>query len=136
MLIVWPVFCSTAFSNHVGELQEIYDTPIPAEIRRNFDRIIQLHASCPECPLTVLDAEKFIDVDAKKFLVVGLEPHGFGGVWAVMAIESNPRDALRLWLYDVDRHTYDLRSVERLPDHLDEELVQQLRDATYRQYWL
>ena len=134
-LIVWPAFCSTAFASRVEGLQEIYETSIPAEIRRNFDRIIQIHASCPGCTLTVLDGEKFIDIYTKKFLVIGFEPNDFGGVWAVIAIEGNPRDALLLWLYDVDRDKYDLRSVEKLPDSLDQELVHQLRDPAYRRYW-
>ena len=135
-LAVWLAFCSAAFSSRVGGLQEIYGTPVPAEIRRNFDRIIQIRAADPECTLTVLDGEKFVDIYAKKFLVVGLEPNDFGGVWAVIAIEGNPKDAFLLWLYDVDRDEYDLRSIEKLPDHLEKELVQQLRDPAYRKYWL
>jgi len=137
-LVVWLTFCSTVFSSRVGGLQEIYETPIPAEIRRNFDRIIQIRASSPEATLTVLDGEKFIDIYTKKFLVVGLEPHDFGGVWAVIAVEGDSKDAFLLWLYDVDVNEYDLRSVENgmLPDHLDEKLVQQLRDPAYRKYWL
>ncbi len=135
-LVVWLVFCSTAFSIRVGGLQEIYETPIPAEIRRNFNRILQIRTASPEATLTVLNGEKFLDIYAKKFLVVGMEPNEFGGVWAVIAIEGNLKDAFLLWLYDVDRDEYDLRNVEKLPDHLEEELVRKLRDPAYRKYWL
>jgi hypothetical protein len=135
-LAVWCAFCSAAFADRVRGLQEIYETPIPTEIRRNFDRILQIHTASPEATLTVLDGEKFIDIYAKKFLVVGMEPNGFGGIWAVVAIEGNPKDAFLLWLYDVDRDEYDLRSVEKLPDSLDEELMSRLRSPAYRRYWM
>ena len=135
-LVVWLALGSGAFADRVRGLQEIYETPIPGEIRRNFDRTVQIRTSCLGCTLTVLDGEKFIDMYAKKFLVVGLEPNSFGGVWAVIAIEGNPKDAFLLWLYDVDADEYALRSIEELPGSLDEELVRQLEGPAYRPYWL
>ena len=114
----------------------MYATPIPAEIRRNFDEAIHIHDACPECPLGILDGEQFLDVYGKKFLVLGLEPHDFGGVWAVIAVEGELRTAFRLWLYDIDEDEYDLRSIEELAEFLEEELAHQLQNPAYRRYWL
>lgn len=130
------IFCSSAFADEVRGLQEIYATPIPAEIRRNFDHTIHIHDTCPECHLGVLDGEKFIDLYTKKFLVIGLSPNSFGGVWAVIAVEGEPRNAFRLWLYDIGDDEYDVRSIEALPESLEEELIRQLWSPEYRHYWL
>ncbi|MBI2104536.1 MAG: hypothetical protein HYT90_02990 [Candidatus Omnitrophica bacterium] len=136
LLVALLACCPSTFGDGVTELQEIYTTPIPAEIRRNFDRTIRIHDTCPECHLGVLDGEKFIGLYTKKFLVVGVSPNSFGGVWAVIAVEGEPRDAYRLWLYDVENDEYDLRSIEELPEFLEEKLVRQLLSPEYRQYWL
>jgi len=95
-----------------------------------------MHDACPECHLGVLDGEKFLDVYTKKFLVLGLEPHGFGGVWAIIAVEGEPGNVFRLWLYDINDNEYDLRSIEELPGALEEELVRQIQNLEYRHYWL
>ena len=95
-----------------------------------------MHDACPECHLGVLDGEKFLGVYAKKFLVLGLEPHGFGGVWAIIAVEGEPGNVFRLWLYDINDNEYDLRSIEELPGALEEELVRQIQNLEYRHYWL
>ena len=68
--------------------------------------------------------------------MLGLEPHGFGGVWAIVAVEGEPRNAFRLWLYDIGEAEYDLRSIEELPGALEEELVRQIQGLEYRHYWL
>ena len=130
------IFCSSAFTDEVRGLQEIYTTPIPVEIRRNFDHAIHIHDTCPECRLGVLDGERFIDLYTKKFLVVSVSPNSFGGVWVVIAVEGEPRNAYRLWLYDVGNKEYDLRSIEKVPASLKEELVRQLGSPSYRHYWL
>ena len=136
VLVALLIFCPFAFAEGIQELQEIYTTPIPAEIRRNFDDVLRIRDACPECPLGVLDGEKFLDVYTKKFLVLELEPHGFGGVWAIIAVEGEPRNVFRLWLYDIDENEYDLRSIEELPGALEEELVRQIQSLAYRHYWL
>lgn len=130
------VFCPLAFADEVRGWQEIYGTPIPAEIRRIFDHTLHTRHTCPECPLGVLDGEKFFDLYAKKFLVIGLSPNSFGGVWAIIAVEGEPRKAFRLWLYDIGDEEYDLRNIEELPEFLEEELTGQLRSPEYHRYWL
>lgn len=135
-LVVLLVCCPLAFAEEVEGLKEIYETPIPVQIRKNFDQTLQIHHACPECVLGVLDGEKFLDMYAKKFVVLGLAPNSFGGVWAIIAVEGEPRNAFRLWLYDVSDDEYDLRSIEELPEFFEEELIRQIRSPEYRQYWL
>ena len=135
-LVALLVFFPLVFADGVRGLREIYATPIPAEIRRNFDRTIHIHHTCPECHLGVLDGENFLDLYSKKFLVLGVSPNSFGGFWAVIAVEGEPRNAFRLWLYDIGDDEYELRSIEELPESLEEELVLQLLSPTYRRYWL
>jgi hypothetical protein len=135
-LTAWLIYCPLVFADGVRGLQEIYETPIPSQIRKNFNNIIETRKTCPECSLRVIDGEKFIDVYTKKFLVIGLSPDSFGGFWAVITVEGEPKSAFRLWLYDVDRDVYDLRSIEELPESLDKKLVQQLWGVAYRRYWL
>lgn len=117
-------------------MQEIYETSIPSQIRKNFDQAIQTHSTCPKCVLEILDGDKYVDIYTKKFLVIGLLPNEFGGFWAVIAVEGESRNAFLLWLYDIGDEEYDLRSVEELPESLDEELVRQLWDPAQRPYWL
>ena len=136
LLVALFVFCPSAFADGVRGLQEIYETPIPSAIRRNFDQTIHTHRTCPECHLGVLDGERFLDLYTKKFLVIGLSPNSFGGVWAIIAVEGEPKNALRLWLYDVGDGEYDLRSIEELSDSLEEELIRQLQSPQHRHYWL
>ena len=135
-LVALLVFFLSAFADGVEELQEIYETPIPGAIRRNFDQTIYAHRTCPECHLGVLDGERFLDLYTKKFLVIGLSPNSFGGVWAVIAVEGEPKHAFRLWLYDIGAGEYDLRSIEELSDSLEEELIHQLQSPQHRHYWL
>lgn len=130
------VFCPLIFADGVSGLSEIYDTPIPAEIRKNYDKYIHVHETCPECEQGVVDGEKFIDIYTKKFLVIGLEPNSFGGVWAVIAVEGKPWKAFRLWLYDIGHGVYDLRSIAELSGTFDEDLMQKLCDPAYRHFWL
>ena len=135
-LTAWIVFCPLAFADGVQGLEEIYETPIPAQVRKNFARIIETRKTSPECTLGVLDGDKYIDIYTKKFIVLGLSPNSFGGFWTIIAVEGEPRKAFRLWLYDVGDDEYDLRSVEELPERLDEKLIRQLWSPAYRRYWL
>ena len=97
LLVALFLFCPSALADGVRGLQEIYETTIPGAIRRNFDQMIHTHRTCPACHLGVLDGERFLDLYAKKFLVIGLSPNSFGGVWAIITIEGEPKNAFRLW---------------------------------------
>lgn len=128
------------FSGDVQGVQQIYETPIPAQIRRTFNRTTRHvcsadHEQCSGCAFIVSDGGKHVDIFTKKFIVVDLEPGSFGGVEATIIFEGVP-SAFWLWLYDIDANEYQLRSIEKLPEPLDEELVHQLRGPDYRRYWL
>ncbi len=135
VFIVCLFSCSVAFSEVIEGLSEIYRTPIPSEVRRNFDECIQIYSPHPKYERIVVDGDKFTDIYAKKFMVVGMEPNPFGGLWVIIAVEGNFKTAYLLWLYDIDRDQYDLRSVEKLSDFLDEKLGRQLSGPEYHQYW-
>ena len=130
------VLCPPAFADSVKGLQEIYETPIPAQIRKNFDGLVEIRKICPECELGVLDGEKFVDIYPKKFIVLSLEPNSFGGFWVSIAVEGERKNTFRLWLYEVQDKEYDLRSIEELPGALEEALVRQIQSLAYRHYWL
>ncbi len=128
------------WSGDVQRLQQIYETSIPAQIRSTFDRTTRHicsrdHEQCSGCAFTVSDGGKRVDIFAKKFIVVGLEPGHFGGVEATIVFEGAP-NAFWLWLYDVGPNEYQLRSIEQLPEPLDEGLVRQLQAPTHQRYWL
>lgn len=130
------VFGALVFAEEIHGLNEIYNTPIPAEIRRNFDEYIYVRETCPECEQGVLDGEKFVDIYTKKFIVVGLYPNSFGGVWAVIAVKGGPLRAFRLWLYDVNPDVYDLRSVTELKGSFDKNAMHELHSSGYSHFWL
>lgn len=132
------IFCPPILADQISGLTEIYNTPIPAEIRRNFDEYLQNREYYldSECEHGFIDGEKFIDIYPKKFLVIGLEPNSFGGVWAIIAAEDEMRHAFRLWLYDIDDGVYDLRSIIEIPGHFDEQFVEKLSTAVYSKFWL
>ena len=135
-LVMLFVFCPLVFSGEVEGLSEIYNTPIPDEIRRNFDEYIHVHEVYPEAEQLVLDGEKFLDIYTKKFIVIGLEPNSFGGVWAVIAVEGEPWKAFKLWLYDVECDVYDLRSITELAGSFNEDTMQELDSPAYSHFWL
>lgn len=130
------VFERLVFADEINGLQEIYDTPIPTEIRRNFDEYIHVREACPECEQGVLDGEEFVDIYTKKFIVIGFYPNSFGGVWAVIAVEDDALRAFRLWLYDINPNEYDLRSVTELTGSFDENAMQELCSSGYSHFWL
>lgn len=137
-LLIAGCFVSGAlvFAEEIHGLNEIYNTPIPAEIRRNFDEYIYVRETCPECEQGVLDGEKFVDIYTKKFIVVGLYPNSFGGVWALIAVEGDTSRAFRLWLYDINPDEYDLRSVTELKGSFDVEGMGKLCSSSYSYFWL
>ena len=135
-LAAWLVFCPLTFADWVPVLEEIYRTPIPIEIRKKFNQITEIRNTCPGCVLGVLNGGKFIDIYPKKFIVLSSLPNSFGGVWAFIAVEGELKNTFRLWLYDVGENEYDLRSIEELPDSLDEEFICQLENPAYHPYWL
>ena len=61
-LVVLLVCCPLAFAEEAEGLKEIYETPLPAQIRKNFDQTLHIHHVCPECVLGVVDGEKFLDM--------------------------------------------------------------------------
>lgn len=136
LIFGWFLLCAPTFAAEFKGLNEIYNTPIPAEIRRNFDEYIHIRKNCPECEQIVVDGEKFIDIYGKKFFVIGLEPNSFGGVWAMIAVEGDTRNAFRLWLYNIEDGVYDLRSVEKVSGRFDQELIEDLRAPAYSKCWL
>ena len=130
------VFSPLAFADWTVALKEIYGTPIPTEIRKNFDRFTQTRDTCPKYTLGVLDGEKFMDIYPKKFIVLSLSPNSFGGYWAFIAVQGERKNTYRLWLYNMGDNEYDLRSIEELPNSLDEEFNGQLKNPAYRPYWV
>ena len=128
------------WAGDVQELQRIYATPIPAQIRRTFDRTTRHvcsvdHEQCSGCAFTISDGGKRVDIFTKKFIVVDLVPGSFGGVEATIVFEGAP-NAFWLWLYDIGLNEYQLRSIEQLPEPLEEGLIQQLQVPAYQRYWL
>lgn len=130
------VFGALVFAEEIHGLKEIYNTPIPAEIRRNFNEYIYVRETCPECEQGVLDGEKFVDIYTKKFIVVGLYPNSFGGVWAFIAVEDDTSRTFRLWLYDINPDEYDLRSVTELKGSFDKNAMYKLYSSEYSHFWL
>jgi len=128
------------FTNGIRGLQQIYATPIPAQIRKTFGQTARHVCSkdreeCSGCAFTVHEGGKRVDIFTKKFIIVSLEPAHFGGVEATIVFQGAP-NAFWLWLYDVDPNEYQLRSIEQLPEPLDKRLVRQLQAPAYQQYWL
>ena len=125
------------YADGLRAFQEIYDTPIPAQIRQTFDRTLQAHQTCSAggCAFTVLDGGKPVDIFTKKFILVDLVPDGSGGVSTTLVFEgtSNP-----FWLRmdDTGGGTYELRNMAELPGLLGEGFVRQLQNPDYRRYWL
>ncbi|MBI4342783.1 MAG: hypothetical protein HY599_05400 [Candidatus Omnitrophica bacterium] len=125
------------YADGAKAFQEIYDTPIPAQIRQTFDRTLQAHKTCSAggCAFTVLDGGKPVDIFTKKFILVDLVPDGSGGVSTTLVFEgtSNP-----FWLRmdDTGGGRYELRNMAELPGLLGEGFVRQLQNPAYRRYWL
>lgn len=129
------LFCQLALADWGMTLKEIYETPIPAQIRKDFDQALETRNTCADCMLGFLDADKFIGFFPRKFLVLNLLPNSFGDVCAFIAVEGEKRNTYRLWLDRLPGGEYDLRSIEELPDSMDEEFVGDLEKPVNRSYW-
>ena len=125
------------YSDGSKAFQEIYDTPIPAQIRHTFDRTLHVHQTCSAggCAFTVLDGGKPVDSFTKKFILVDLAPDGSGGVSATLVFEGASKSFL-LRMDDTGGGKYELRNMAELPGLLGEGFVRQLQNPAYRRYWL
>ena len=130
------IFCQPVLANWGMTLKEIYKTPIPAQIRKDFDQAVETRSACSECMLGFLDADKFMGLFPRKFLVLNLLPNSFGDVRAFIAVEGEKRNTYRLWLDRLPGGEYDLRSIEELPNSMDEEFVSDLEKPAHRPYWM
>lgn len=125
------------YADGAKAFQEIYDTPIPVQIRETFDHTIHAHENCSEygCAFTVLDGGKPVGIFTKKFIVVGLGPSDTDGISATLVFE----DASVPFLLEMDDRgggRYELRNMAELPGFLGEGFVCQLKNPAYRRYWL
>ena len=123
------------YADGVRALQEIYDTPIPTQIRQTFDRTILDCGACSDCAFTVLDGGERVSIFTKKFIIVGLEPDGFGDIVATLMFEG-ARHPFLLRMDNVGGGRPELRNMTELPEPLGEGFVHQLRNPAYRRYWL
>jgi len=117
-------------------LQDIYDTPIPAQIREGFNRTVRVDCeACSVCAFTVLEGERRVSIFTKKFIIVDLETDGVGDVSVTLVFEhtSNP---FLLQMDAIGGGGYALRHMAELPKPLGEELIRQLQSPHYRHYWL
>lgn len=125
------------YADGVRELQKIYNTPIPVQIRKTFDRTVQNHktGSADRCAFTVLNGEKQTSIFTKKFMVVGLEADAFSGVSVTLVFEETSHP----FLLEVDAtgdEKYELHNITELPEPLGEGFVRQLQNPAYGHYWL
>lgn len=117
-------------------LQDIYDTPIPAQIREGFSRTAWVDCeACSVCAFTVLEGERRVSIFTKKFMVVDLETDGVGGVSTTLVFEGTSNPFL-LRMADTGGGKYELRNMAELPGLLGEGFVRQLQNPAYRHYWL
>ena len=128
------------YTDGVKAFQEIYNTPMPAQIRQTFDRTILAHAlttheACGSCAFTVLDGEKKVSIFTKKFIVVHVGPNESGGISATLVFEGVPVPFL-LEMDDRGGGKYELRNMAELPGLLGEGFVRQLQRPAYHRYWL
>lgn len=118
-------------------LQDIYDTPIPAQIRETFDRTIHAHEACAEsgCAFTALEADKPVDVFTKRFIVVDVGPSDSGGIYATLMF-NGVLVPFSLEMDDRGGGKHELRSMVALPGALGDGFIRQLQNPSYRRYWL
>ncbi len=125
------------YTDGTRAFQEIYDTPVPAQIRETFDRTIQSHESCSEdgCAFTVLEGGKQVGIFTKKFIVVGLGPSDSGGISVTLVFEGSLVSFL-LEMDDRGGGRYELRSMAELPGPLGDGFIRLLQNPAYQRYWL
>ena len=125
------------YTDGAKAFQEIYDTPIPAQIRETFDRTIHTHETCSVkgCAFLVLDGERPVSVFTKKFIVVNHGPDDSGGISATLVFDGVPVP----FLLEMDERgggRYELRNIAELPGLLGDGFVHQLQNPAYRRNWL
>ncbi|MDP8259157.1 MAG: hypothetical protein P9L90_07055 [Candidatus Aadella gelida] len=123
-----------AFADNMSVVQEIYNTPIPFEIRRNFNDYI--HANKTGSEKIVVDGGKFPDIYNKRFFVANFQPNPFGGLLVTIMVKDQNIRSFRLWMYDISEDVYDFRSIEELPGPFSEEIVMEITGAVYNDFWL
>ena len=117
-------------------LQDIYDTPIPAQIREGFNHTVLVDCeACSVCAFTVLEGERRVSIFTKKFMVVDLQTDGIGGVSATLVFEHISHPFL-LRMDEIGGGRYALRHMAERPEPLGEEMIRQLRSPQHRHYWL
>lgn len=134
-MITLAFFCPSSFAGGTKGLREIYETPIPAKIRKDFDQAIETYYTCDECMLGFLDAERFINLYQKKFIVLELLPNSSVDICAFIAIEGERNHTYRLLLDRLPGGEYDLRSIEELPNSMDEKFFTELNGQDHDPYW-
>ena len=138
-LVCWFSTHPPILAAEIRGLEGIYATPIPSEIRRNFNEYVYARENYPDFDdeHAIVDGAKFIHIYTKKFLVIGLAPNNhFGGVWAIIAVEGETRPAFQLWLYDIGGGEYELRSVDEVPGHFDKQFLEKCHTPIFSKYWL
>ena len=130
------LFCRPVLANWGMALEEIYKTPIPAQIRRDFDQAVETRNTCSDCMLGVLDGDRFMDVLVRRFLVLNMSANDFGDVCAFIAVEGEENDTYRVWVDRLPGGEHDVRSIEELPNSMDEEFVSDLKRPAHRPYWI
>ncbi|MFH1837554.1 MAG: hypothetical protein ABH862_05540 [Candidatus Omnitrophota bacterium] len=126
--------CILAFADNMNVIQEIYDTPIPFEIRRNFNDYI--HANETEAEKTVVDGEKFPDIYSKSFFVTDFRHNPFGGLLVTIVVKDQNLRTFRLWMYDTSEDVYELRSIEELSNPFPEEIILEIMGVPYNDFWI
>lgn len=117
-------------------LQDIYDTPIPTQIREGFDHTARVDCeACSVCAFTVLEGERRVSIFTKKFMIVDLETDGVSGVSATLVFEHTSHP-FSLRMDEIGGGGYALRHMAELPEPLDKALIRQLQSPPYRHYWL
>lgn len=124
------------YAEGVRTLQEIYHTPIPIQIRRIFNRTIQVdNPACLESAFTVFNGKERVSIFTKKFIIVDLEHDNVGGVSATLVFEG-PSKPFLLRMDEMGGGRYELRNMTELPEPLGEGFVRQLQNPAYHRYWL
>ena len=125
------------YTDGANALQDIYDTPIPAQIRETFDHTIHRHEACSVegCAFLVLDGARPVSLFTKKFIVVHYGPDDSGGIAATLVFEGVSAPFV-LEMEDRGGGRYELRNMAELPGLLGEGFLRQLQHPAYHRYWV
>lgn len=103
------------------EVQSIYDTHIPGQIRKVFD--LEAHVSGNAYP----------NIFRKKFIVLEEAPTAAGGIQVVVIFKGFRHP---YWvLFDEVENQYFLRSIRKLSKPLSEMLVGRIKSCSYERFW-